>query len=174
MRFEPPDFLDPDAGKKKEVPLFRVEVSYRPVMLYLFMCGVFICAYGIAEQKIAMNDPFAPILRVFMGGWTVSLLLFFLAVLSYLYNRIEVTSRRIYGRLLSVRSHRLSIPLTGILSVKVSQYFFAGPLHYGRLTLRINRKRIFIPWVREPGDVKAALDRAILQAKADAGSSPIL
>jgi|GEM_PF-719564 len=160
MRFEPPEFIDPDEDTQKEIPLFRVALSHHPAMLYLFLCVLFFCGYRIGEPLL-LSDPFAFILQVFLIGWAVFLLLFFVAVLMFLTNRIEVTNQRIYGHMFSLRHHHFSVPLTDISSVKVSRLFFAGPLRYGRLTLRIPKKRLHILYVREPLEVKKALDREI-------------
>lgn len=167
MRFEPPEFDTPDKGQE-EIPLFRITVSHRPAMLYLFLVTVFYCAFLIAKVKIAASDPFAPILTVFLAGWLLFLALFLISGLMFLYTRLEVTSRMIRGRKLTWPMHHIEIPLRDITAVKVSQYFFAGPLHYGRITLRTGRKRYYFFWVREAVEVKASLDRAVEKAKKEA------
>jgi len=160
MRFEPPEFTDPEQDTKKEMPLFRVAVSHHPAMVYLFLCVLFFCGYRIGEPLL-LSDPLVFILQVFLAGWALFLMLFCLSALMFLYNRIDVTDRRIYGHRLSVLHRHFSIPLKDIASVSVSQLFFAGPLHYGRLTLQIPRRRLYILYVKEPLEVKKALDRAI-------------
>ncbi len=167
MRFEPPEFYTPD-NARKEMPLFRITVSHRPGMLYLFFVTVFYCAFLIAKSKIAGSDPYAPILTVFLAGWLLFLALFLISGLMFLYTRIDVTSRMLRGRKLTWPSHHVEIPLKDVTSVKLSQYFFAGPLHYGRITLRAGRNRYYFFWVREAVEVKAALDRAVEKAKKEA------
>jgi len=163
MRFEPPEFTDPNEDMKKESPLFRVAISHHPAMLYLFICSIFFCAYSFAAGKV-LGDPFALILQFFLCGWALSLLCFLVAFLMLLYNRIEVTTQRVYGYRFSLLHRHFSIPLSDITSVTVSQYFFAGPLHYGRIRIHTRHLRIHIPFVREPFAVKSALDKAALQA----------
>ena len=167
MRFEPPEFDTPDKGRE-EIPLFRITVSHRPGMLYLFFVTVFYCAFLIAKAKIAGSDPYAPILTVFLAGWLLFLVLFLIFGLTFLYNRIEVTSRMLFGRKFTWPSHHVEIALKDIGAVKVSQYFFAGPLHYGRIMLRAGRKKYYFFWVREAIEVKASLDRAVEKAKKEA------
>lgn len=164
MRFEPPEFTDSNPEPKKEMPVFRVAVSHHPVILYLFLCVLFYCAYRLGEP-ILLDDPLSVILRVFLAGWALFLLLFLLAALMFLYNRIDVTTRRIHGHMFSLRHRHFSVPLSDIASVSVSQLFFAGPLHYGRLTLRIPKKRLYILYVKEPLEVKKALDREIARTR---------
>ena len=164
MRFEPPEFPETDLENRKEMHLFRVPVSQHPAMVYLFLCALFFCGYRIGKP-ILLDDPLSFILRFFLAGWAVFLLLFCLSVLIFLYNRIDVTDKRIYGRMFSLRNHHFSVPLTDISSVKISQLFFAGPLHYGRLTLRIPKKRLYILYVKEPLEVKKAIDREIAKTK---------
>jgi len=166
MRFEPPEPDIPDDARK-EMPLFRITVSHRPGMLYLFFVTVFYCAFLIAKAKIAGSDPYAPILTVFLTGWLLFLALFLLSCLMLLYNRIDVSTRMIRGRKLTWPNHHVEIPLKDINAVKVSQYFFAGPLHYGRITVRAGRARYCFFWVREAIEVKAALERAVEKAKQD-------
>lgn len=167
MRFEPPEF--PAQDEQGEKPLFRAGVSHRPVLLYLSLCAVFFCAFFLAENLIA-EDPFALIRRFFLAGWTVSLLLFLLSALSFLYNRIDVTTKRISGRMLSPFHRRFSVLLKDITAVKVSQYFFAGPLHYGRIIIRTGRGRLWLLWVAEPDEVRKALERAVAGAKGSTDS----
>ncbi|MEI8200664.1 MAG: hypothetical protein WCG21_11410 [Eubacteriales bacterium] len=166
MRFEPPEFTDSNPEPKKEMPLFRVAVSHHPVILYLFLCVLFYCAYRLGEP-VLLADPLSAVLRVFLAGWALFLMLFLLSALMFLYNRVDVTSQRIHGRMFSLRHHHFSVPLADIASVSVSQLFFAGPLHYGRLTLRIPNKRLYILYVKEPLEVKKALDREIAKARPD-------
>jgi hypothetical protein len=166
MRFEPPEFNTPD-NDRKEMPLFRITVSHRPGLLYLFLVTVFYCAFLIARAKVAGSDPYAPILTVFLAGWLVFLTLFLLSGLMFIYTRLEVTTRMIRGRKLTWPSRHVEIPLRDISTVKLSQYFFAGPLHYGRITLKTGRKRYYFFWVREAVEVKAALERAVAKAKKD-------
>jgi len=160
MRFEPPEFTDSGENSQKETPLFRVGISHHPVVMYLFLCVIFFCAYRLGEHLIT-GDPYSVILQVFLAGWALFLLLFCISALMYLNNRIEVTDRRIHGHMFSLVNHRFSVPLSDITEVRVSQLFFAGPLHYGRITLKMSRKRIYILYVKEPAEVKKAIDRAI-------------
>lgn len=164
MRFEPPEFSGADNDTKEEIPLFRVVISHHPVMLYLFFCIVFFCAYRLAEPLLK-GDPLSIVIRFFMVGWAYYLLLFCLSALIFLYSGIEVTDQRIHGHMFSLRDRHFSVPLTDISSVRVSQYFFAGPLHYGRITLRIPKRRLYILYVREPHKVKRALDREIAKVR---------
>lgn len=168
MRFEPPEFPETDLDRQKEMHLFRVPFSHHPAMVYLFVCALFFCGYRIGEP-ILLDDPLSFILRVFLAGWAVFLLLFFVSLLIFMYNRIDVTNKRIYGRMFSLRHRNFSVPLTDISSVKISQLFFAGPLHYGRLTLRIPKKRLYILYVKDPLEVKKALDREITKSKSKPG-----
>ena len=164
MRFEPPEFADSGQESRKEMSLFRVVISHHPVILYFFLCVLFYCAYRIGEP-VLLDDPLSGILRVFLAGWALFLLLFLLSALMFLYNRIDVTTQRIHGHMFSLRYRHFSVPLSDIASVSVSQLFFAGPLHYGRLTLRIPKKRLYILYVKEPLEVKKALDREIARAR---------
>jgi len=164
MRFEPPEFSDSNPDTQKETHLFRVAVSHNPVVVYLFLCILFFCGYQIGVP-ILLNDPLSIIMRIFLGGWALCLLLFLLSALMFFYNRIDVTDKRIYGHMFALRHRHFSVPLADIASVKVSQLFFAGPLHYGRLTLYIPKKRLYILYVKEPLEVKKALDREIAKAK---------
>ena len=164
MRFEPHEFTDPGQDTQKEMHLFRVAVSHHPAMVYLFLCLLFFCGYRIGEP-ILLTDPLVFILQVFLAGWALFLMMFCLSALMFFYNRIDVTDQRIYGHRLSLRHRHFSVPLKDISSVSVSQLFFAGPLHYGRLTLRIPRRRLYILYVKEPLEVKKALDRAIEKAR---------
>lgn len=153
---------------RKEMPLFRITVSNRPGMLYLFFVILFYCALLIAKSKIAGSDPYAPILTIFLAGWLLFLALFLLFGLTFLYNCIEVTTRTLHGRKLTWPASRFEIPLKDIARVKVSQYFFAGPLHYGRITVLAGRRKYYFFWIREAPEVKAALDRAVEKAKKEA------
>jgi len=164
MRFEPPEFTGPGTDAQKETHLFRVAVSHNPVVVYLFLCILFFCGYQIGVP-ILLDDPLSIIMRIFLGGWALCLLMFLLSVLMFFYNRIDVTDRRIYGHMFSLLHRKFSVPLSDISSVKVSQLFFAGPLHYGRLTLRTPKKRLYFFYVKEPLEVKKALDREIAKAK---------
>jgi len=65
----------------------------------------------------------------------------------------------------SLVHRRFSVPLSDITEVRVSQLFFAGPLHYGRITLRTGKKRIHILYVKEPSEVKKVIDMAISARK---------
>jgi len=160
MRFEPPEFTDPGENSQKETLLYRVGISHHPVVLYLFLCVVFFCAYRLGEHLI-QGDPYSVILQVFLAGWALFLLLFCISALMYLNNRIEITDRRIHGHMFSLVHRRFSVPLRDITEVRVSQLFFAGPLHYGRITLKTGKKRMHILYVKEPVEVKKVIDRAI-------------
>lgn len=164
MRFEPPEFPDSGQESRKEMSLFRVVISHHPVILYFFLCVLFYCTYRIGAP-VLLDDPLSVILRVFLAGWALFLMLFLLSALMFLYNRIDVTTQRIYGHMFSLLHRHFSIPLTDIASVSVSQLFFAGPLHYGRLTLKIPGRRLYIFCVKEPLAVKKALDREIAKAR---------
>jgi len=164
MRFEPPEYTDSGEKSQKETPLYRVGISHHPVVMYLFLCVVFFCAYRLGEHLIH-GDPYSVILQVFLAGWALFLLLFCISALMYLNNRIEITDRRIHGHMFSLVHRRFSVPLSDITEVRVSQLFFAGPLHYGRITLRTGKKRIHILYVKEPSEVKKVIDRAISARK---------
>jgi energy-coupling factor transporter transmembrane protein EcfT len=163
MRFEPPEYSTPDEDARKEMPLFRVVISHHPAFLYLFMCTVFVCAYSFATAKMPGNSN-AALLLFFLYGWALSLVLFLFAFLMFVYARIEVSTRTVSGHRISLLHHHFKTDLSDITSVTVSQYFFAGPLHYGRLRIRTPLMTIHIPFVREPEAVKKALDRAVCQA----------
>lgn len=160
MRFEPPEFIESGVNSQKETPLLRVGISHHPVVMYLFLCVVFYCAFRLGDHLI-QDDPYSVILQVFLSGWALFLLLFCISALMYLNNRIELTDRRIHGHMFSLVHRRFSVPLSDITEVRVSQLFFAGPLHYGRIILRMGRKRIHILYVKEPTEVKKIIDRAI-------------
>jgi hypothetical protein len=166
MRFEPLDSSDLESDANKEIHLFRVAVSHHPIVLYLFLCALFFCGYQIGSP-ILLDDPLSFILQVFLGGWACFLLLFCLSALLFFYNRIEVTDRRIYGHMFSLLHRHFDVSLTDISMVKVSQLFFAGPLHYGRITLCMKKKRLYIFYVKEPLEVKKSLDRVIALAKSE-------
>lgn len=163
MRFEPPEYMDPSEDARKEIPLFRVVISHHPAFLYLFMCAVFVCAHSIATAKMPGN-PNAPILLIFLSGWILSFLLFIIAFLMFITSYIEVSSKTLSGHRFSLFHPHFKINLADITSVTVSQYFFAEPLHYGRIRIRTPLLAIHIPFVREPQVVKKALDRAVSQA----------
>lgn len=165
MRFEPPEFTDPYENDRKEMPLFQVMISHHPAMLYLLLCAVFMCAHSIAVKTMPY-DPYALILRILLSGWALFLLMFIFAFLMFIYTRIEVSSRNVSGHRFSLFHHHFKIALTDITSVTVSQYFFAEPLHYGRIRIRTPLLTIHIPFVRKPQAVKKALDEAISQANA--------
>ena len=163
MKIEPPEFTDPYDAGRKEMPLFRVVISHHQSMLYLFFCAIFFCAYYFAASKIH-SDPYALILQFFLGGWALSLLSFLFAFLMFVYNRILVSTQRVYGIRFALLHRHFSVRLTDITSVTVAQHFFAGPLHYGRIRIRTHGMTLHFPFVKEPAAVKDALDKAILQA----------
>lgn len=160
MRFEPLESPDLSSEAKKEMHLFRVVISHHPIIMYLFLCALFFCGYQIG-RPILLDDPLSFILQVFLGGWALCLLFFCLTGLMFFYNRIEVTDQRVYGHMFSLLHRHIDVPLADITMVKVSQLFFAGPLHYGRITLCMKKKRLYIFYVKHPLEVKKSLDRVI-------------
>lgn len=163
MRFEPPEFIDPQQESPKETPLFRMPFSLNPIVLNLLFCALFFSGYRIASPLV-YGDLQTIVLRFVLAGWFLALLFFALSVWTFLYNRIEVTDRRIYGRKLSLLHGHLDVPLTDISSVRVSQHVFGSLLHYGRITLYCGKKRLFLIHVKEPMEVKKALDRELAKA----------
>lgn len=163
MRFEPPEYPNPD--ENKEIQCFRVTVSHLPVVLYLFSNFLFLAAYFLGREFILPLDPYSMIVLAYQLGWTCSVISLLYAGWTYLYHRVDVTSGRIYGRHPALLHRHFSVELKDITSVKVYDRFFAGPLGYGKLVIRTKSQVVRLHFVRDPGRVERALQQRMKEAK---------
>ena len=160
MRFEPDDYLTP--AEPPEIPLFRVMISHRPVLHFLFLAILFYVGHLLASAYLADSDPNTPALLLLLLARSLFLTLFVLALLTYMFTRIELTDRRLHGRKFTIPRHHFDLPLQQLRKVSVLNPLLAGRLRYGLLLLTDRRgRRYYIPFVREPLQVKKTLDRYI-------------
>jgi hypothetical protein len=167
MRFEPPDFRDPD--EKKEIQCFRVAVSHLPIVLYLSFNFLLLAAYFFGKQFILPVDPYSLLMLMYQLGWTCSVIAFLYAGWTYLYHRVDVTTERIAGRHPALFHRHFDIELKDVLSIRVYDRFFAGPLGYGKIVIRTKTRGVRLHFVREPRKVEKALRRLIEDSKSTAG-----
>ena len=157
MRFEPPEYPNPD--ENKEIQCFRVTVSHLPVVLYLFLNFLFLAAYFFGKQLILPVDPYSLLMLLYQLGWTCSVIALLFAGWAYLYHRVDVTTRRITGRHPAFIRRHFDIELDNILSIRVYDRFFAGPLGYGKIVIRTKARVVRLHFVRDPRKVETALRR---------------
>lgn len=132
----------------------RIGISSYPAVIY-FIFLVFSTMTTIYANTLALSLFFRVIVYGFYLFRLICTLWFLLAIWAKLMGKIDILDEKIQGIYMPYRSYSLfSYDLSEIKTISVSHGIFGRSFNYGTLRLHFADKSIWLPFIRNPAEVK--------------------